>query len=37
MVDKDVVFNDGITFGEIDRVEFGMSIATSKAKSPSVM
>lgn len=35
MVDENVVFHDGIAFGEIDGVKLGLSIATSEAKSPS--
>ncbi|WVZ05363.1 hypothetical protein V8G54_018712 [Vigna mungo] len=35
MIDEDVVFNDGIAFGEIDGVEPGLSVATSEAKSAS--
>lgn len=35
MVDENVVFDDGIALGEIDRVKLGLSVATSEAKSPS--
>jgi len=33
MIDEDVVFDDGIAFGEIDGVEPGLSVATGEAKS----